>query len=88
MTSEAGLTLTASTDKTNLDLLTKVKNMTMKKILMVAAFFAAAIFTSYATDYFVSPAGNDSNSGLKEDKPFATLGKVMPLLKTAKKMGE
>lgn len=55
--------------------------MTMKKILMVAAFFAAAIFTSYATDYFVSPTGNDSNSGLEEKKPFATLGKVMPLLK-------
>ena len=41
--------------------------------------FAASIFTSYATDYFVSPAGNDSNSGLKEDKPFATLGKVISL---------
>ena len=53
----------------------------MKKILMVAAFFAAAIFTSSATDYFVSPTGNDSNSGLEEKKPFATLGKVMPLLK-------
>lgn len=57
----------------------------MKKILMVAAFFAAAIFTSYATDYFVSPTGNDGNSGLEEKKPFATLGKVMPLLKPANK---
>lgn len=52
----------------------------IKKIILLTAF-VGTFCTMSATDYYISPTGKDTNSGLKEKKALQHLGAAMKLVK-------
>ncbi|NLZ64166.1 MAG: DUF1565 domain-containing protein, partial [Lentisphaerae bacterium] len=51
----------------------------MIKEMITALSLAAG--SMYAAEYFVSPGGNDSNTGLSQEQPFQTLQKAQSVFK-------
>ena len=47
-----------------------------KQIILIGIMFALAAAQVYATTYYISPAGSDSNNGRSEPAPFKTFNKA------------
>ena len=45
----------------------------MRRLLTIIAFSGGFLTHAWATEYFVSTAGNDNNNGLSTNAPFLTI---------------
>ena len=62
-------------------------NLTKTVSGVIASFYFLGFIAATAADFYVSPGGNDSNPGTK-DQPFATIGHARDIVRTVPQRGK